>query len=260
MKEKKAEESLKKIDFTPSTKNEKILRWILIAVDIAIALAGIGLAIYYKVAGDPNMRFLASLGILAFAAIPFAYELISRSKLPNSIFALFNIYLIITGIWGSALNGYYHYAWLDIVVHFIMGYLMAALWLFFLCRTKQHTKMHFVWIALFCVFFSLFVECVWEMAEWTVDSIAGQTSQGIPPEGFTVPLVTDTMEDIACNFGGAILFLIHYLISKFTKKNLLITSMENEFTKKHHLFEKRHEKLAAQNNSSAGNIEQKNTL
>lgn len=242
----------KEKQFTLSTKGEKIFRWCMIAFDLAIMLAGVGMAIYYKQIGDPNNRFLASLSMLMFGLIPFVYELISRGKIPNTVFLLFNIYLLIAGFLGAALNGYNTFSWLDIVVHFIMGYLVAAIGLFILCRSKQNTKMHYLLVALFCLCFSLFVETIWEVCEWTVDNIAGQAAQGVPVEGLGAPLVTDTMEDICCNLGGAMLFFFHFLISKWTKKNLLIGAMEKEFSIKHKLFEK-NKKI---NNNLANNTEE----
>ena len=241
----------KEVQFATSTKGERIFRWCNIAFDIAIMLAGVGLAIYYKVCGDPNNRFLVSLSMLAFGCLPFIYELISRGKIPNSVFLLFDIYLLVAGLLGAALNGYNTFSWLDIVVHFIMGYLMAALGLFILCRSKQNTKMHYLLVAFFCLCFSLFIEAIWEVCEWIVDNIAGQSAQGVPVGGLGAPLVTDTMEDICCNLGGAMLFFFHFLISKWTKKNLLIGSMEKEFSIKHKLFEKN--KKAEKNNQE--NIE-----
>lgn len=228
--------------YVPMTKKERIFRWCNIAFDLAIMLTGVALAIYYKTIGDPNNRFLASLSMLAFGLIPFAYELISRAKITNSVFLMFDIYLLVAGLLGAGLNGYNTFAWLDIVVHFIMGYMMALLGFFIICRTKQNTKMHFLMIAFFCFAFSLMVEVIWEISEWTVDNIANQTAQGLPIEGYGAPLVTDTMEDLCCNTGGALLFMLHYLTSKWSKKNLLITSMEKEFSIRHKLFEKSNKK------------------
>lgn len=224
--------------YIPMTKKEKIFRWFNIAFDIAIMLAGIALAIYYHSIGDPNNRFFISLGMLGFGVLPFIYELISRAKLTNSVFLIFNIYLLIAGLLGGALNGYNTYFWLDRVVHFIMGYMMAMLGLFIICRTKHNTKMHYLMVALFCLAFSLFIEAIWEIGEWSVDNLFNQTAQGAKIGEYGAPLVTDTMEDICCNTGGALLFVLHYLISKWSKKNLLISSMEKEFSIKHKLFEK----------------------
>ncbi len=228
---------MKDKNFALSTKGEKIFRYINIALDAAIMLTAIGLAIAYKLGEDPNGRFAASLGLLIVGVIPFLYELIFRTKLPNSVFLIFNLYFILAGLWGSALSGYLTFAWLDIVVHFVMGYLMAMLGLFIICRTSHQTKMHFLLIALFCLAFSLLIECAWEIYEWVASIVANTRLQGEFVEGFSAPLVTDTMEDICCNFGGAALFALHYLISKWTRKNLFISSMEKEFSVKHKLFE-----------------------
>ena len=232
--------------YIPMTKKEKIFRWCNIAFDVAIMLAGVALAIYYRSIGDPNNRFFISLGMLGFGVLPFIYELISRAKLTNSVFLIFNIYLLVAGLLGGALNGYNTYFWLDRVVHFIMGYMMAMLGLFIICRTKHNTKMHYLMVALFCLAFSLFIEAIWEIGEWTADNLFNQTAQGAKIGEYGAPLVTDTMEDICCNTGGALLFVLHYLTSKWSKKNLLISSMEKEFSIRHKLFEKS-SKIAEQN-------------
>lgn len=224
--------------YVPMTKKERIFRWCNIAFDLAIMLTGVALAIYYKTIGDPNNRFFISLALFGFGLLPFVYELISRAKITNSVFLVFNVYLLVAGLLGAALNGYNTFYWLDRVVHFIMGYMMALLGFFIICRTKHNRKMNYLMIAFFCLAFSLFIEVIWEIGEWTADNLLGQTAQGVPIEGFSAPLVTDTMEDLCCNTGGALLFMLHYLTSKWSKKNLLISSMEKEFSIKHKLFEK----------------------
>ena len=233
---------MKQKEFTASTKTEKIFRWVNISLTIAMALAGVGLAIYYKVAGDPNSRFFPSLGMLIYCAIPFVYELIARSKLPNSVFLIFNIYVAIAALWGSALSGYRDIAFLDIIVHFVMGYLISALGLFFLCRSGENKKMKPLTVLLFCVFFSLFIEAAWELCERTVDLILNIDIQGEWVEGANAPLLTDTIQDIACNMGGALLFGLHFGIAHWAKKDLGIFSMEREFAVRHKLFEGRAQK------------------
>lgn len=224
--------------YVPMTKKERIFRWCNIAFDLAIMLTGVALAIYYKTIGDPNNRFFISLALFGFGLLPFVYELISRAKITNSVFLMFDIYLLVAGLLGSALNGYNTFYWLDRVVHFIMGYMMALLGFFIICRTKHNAKMKYLMIAFFCFAFSLMIEVIWEIGEWTADNLLGQTAQGVPVEGYGAPLVTDTMEDLCCNTGGALLFMLHYLTSKWSKKNLLISSMEKEFSIRHKLFEK----------------------
>ena len=43
--------------------------------------------------------------------------------------------------------------------------------------------------------------------------------------------VTDTMYDVICNTGGAIVFLIHYVVHVCTKKSLLLGAMKKDFSK-----------------------------
>lgn len=236
--------------YVPMTKKERIFRWCNIAFDLAIMLTGVALAIYYKTIGDPNNRFFISLALFGFGLLPFAYELISRAKITNSVFLMFNIYLLVAGLLGAALNGYNTFYWLDRVVHFIMGYMMALLGFFIICRTKHNSKMHYLMVALFCLAFSLFIEAIWEIGEWSADNLIGQTAQGAKIGEYEAPLVTDTMEDICCNTGGALLFVLHYLTSKWSKKNLLITSMEKEFSIRHKLFEKSHKKIEKKDNNN----------
>lgn len=241
------------------TKKQKIFRWFMIAFDLAIMLTGVAMAIYCKVQGDPDNRFLASLGMFFFGLVPFAYELISRGKIPNSVFLIFNIYLAVAGLWGAAFNGYNTFDWLDTVVHIIMGYAVSMLGLFILCRTKQNKTMHYVTLALFCVCFSLFVECIWEVCEWFVDNFFGQTAQGFPVEGYGAPLVTDTMIDIVCNLGGSLIFLIHYIVGKVTKsKFLFVESIEKEFSNKYILFEKSKKTISSPENTEQINDEENN--
>lgn len=240
-------------NYIPMTKNERILRWCNIAFDLAIMLTGVALAIYYKTIGDPNNRFFISLALFGFGLLPFAYELISRAKITNSVFLMFNVYLLVAGLLGAALNGYNTFSWLDRVVHFIMGYMMALLGFFIICRTKHNEKMHYLMIAFFCLAFSLFIEAIWEIGEWTVDNVLGQTAQGLKIAEYGAPLVTDTMEDICCNTGGALLFMLHYLTSKWSKKNLLISSMEKEFSIRHKLFEKSQKNIKNNENKNEEN-------
>ncbi len=245
--------------FTSSSKKEKIFRYVNIFLTVAMALIGVALAIYYKVAGDPNERFFPSLGMLIYCAIPFLFELITRSKLPNSVFLIFNIYVAIAGLWGSALSGYKDISYLDIIVHFVMGYLISVLAFFFLCRTGENKAMKQVTVMLFCVFFSLFIESAWELCERTLDLILKIDIQGEWVAGTNAPLLTDTIQDIACNMGGALLFAVHFGLSLITKKDLGIKSMEKEFSIRHKLFEKKNEKNIAQKSSETTESEKNNS-
>ena len=85
---------------------------------------------------------------------------------------------------------------------------------------------------MFCLSFSLFIEGVWELFEFGVDLIIpSMEMQGENFTGQNFPLVTDTMIDIFCNFAGAFIFFLHYIIAKLTRKNLGIDAMIGEFNR-----------------------------
>ncbi len=59
-------------------------------------------------------------------------------------------------------------------------------------------------------------------------NIYGLNSQGATVPGYKAPLVTDTMEDMLCNFSGGILFCIQFLIGRLTKFSFGIKFYEHE--------------------------------
>lgn len=72
----------------------------------------------------------------------------------------------------------------------------------------------------------------WEIMEYLSSMFLGQTAQGAPVEtvnGKKVVDITDTMLDIISNFGGAVLFLLHYALHKLTKRSLLLGAIVKDF-------------------------------
>lgn len=220
-----------KVKFKDLSKKDKIFKSVNLALMAILASVIIGLTIYFWVIGDPRNRVPAGFTMLFAVLVPWLFELIFRTRIPNVLFFGIEIYLIIAGIWGSLLSGYNTFAWLDIVVHVIMGYLCAMLGIFVISRTTDYNKLKPFAIILFCFFFSLGIELIWELGEWFSDLFVGQTAQGPKIDGYGVPLVTDTMEDILCNFSGSLAFVIHYCIGKFSKCSLGIKTIENELAK-----------------------------
>ncbi len=220
-----------KVKFKDLSKKDKIFKIVnlsLMCVLIAITLA---FTIYFWVKGDPKHRVPAGFTIMVALFAPYLFELIFRTRVPNILFLGIEIYLVFAGIWGSLLSGYNTFAWLDIVVHTIMGYLVAMLGVFIISRVTDYKKITPWAVALFCLFFSLGVELIWELGEWFADNFIGQVAQGPKIPEYGVPLVTDTMEDILCNFSGAVVFFVQFLIGKFTKCSLGVKTIENELAK-----------------------------
>ena len=201
------------------SKDQRILRIINLVFMAIQALFCVGLAIYYSQTGDPNNRLLASIMMAVVSLIPFAIELIFRYRFPGLMFLFYQIYLLFAGTIGSALNVYYLVSFYDIIIHCLAGYVFALLGIFILSKTTRYSSQTILFLALFCFLFSMACELIWELIEWTADNLFGQTAQGLPIEEYGVPLVTDTMQDMLCNFAGGIVFILHYVIGKiFAKK------------------------------------------
>ncbi len=213
-----------------SKRNEHIFRIVNYVLMILCCLTCVGIGIYYAVAGDINQRMMVSFGCAIVILLPMILDIILihtiKRSIPNGLLLVISLYFILAAIVGAALNIYYTVDCYDIIVHIIMGYFVALLGIFIMSCITDYYKANVVVIALFCFFFDLAVELVWELGEWAFDSWFGGSAQGEVVEGYTAPLVTDTMEDILCNFSGAALFLIHFLVGRLTKCSLGIKQIE----------------------------------
>lgn len=224
-----------KTKFKELSKYDKIFRIINLSVMAILLGVIIGLTIYFMTIKDPNNRVPAGFAMMFAVVAPYLFELVFRTRISNLLFIGIEVYASIAGIWGSLLNGYNQFFWLDIVTHSIMGYLCAIVGIFLISRLTDYKKITPLAVLFFCFFFSMAVELIWELAEWFADLFINQTAQGIkifdPATGKWAPQVTDTMEDIFCNFCGGLVFIIHFAIGKFTKCSLGINLIENELAK-----------------------------
>ena len=215
-------------------KNDKGFRIFNYCLMIVLALTCLGLSIYYKAIGDPNNRFLASLGVALLFILPALIELIFRCKISSLIVLCYVIYSVLAGLLGCVFN-FYNLpnlkldVWYDIFIHGLAGYVFCFIGLIIISRFEKYKNLSPWTVLFFCVFFTLATELIWELMEWFADKCLGQNSQGFAPDGQSAPLVTDTNIDMLCNFTGAVLFILHFVIGKFTKLTLGMNYIEEEF-------------------------------
>lgn len=215
--------------FKELPKKEKIFRIINITLCLAMSLLCVVLSFYYGLVYNWNNRLGSAIGMSIASLIPLLFELITRKRLSNAVFLVVNIYILFAGVIGSALNVYYLLSWYDVLIHCIMGYMIAMLGLFFLCKLKDQDKMKAITVALFCLFFSLGIELLWEIFERGMDVFFNQTAQGPKVDGTNAPLVIDTIQDLICNLSGALLFFVHYIVDRGAKVNLGMKYIINDF-------------------------------
>ena len=185
-----------------------------------LALASIALFVYYLVAGDPNKRIPSCLFSLALAILPYVLQLLFRRKFSNVMLLLYFAYVILSAYVGSAVGVYKMNTWYDKIMHFLSGYIACYVGLIIATRTVSK-KAHPWFVLLVCIMFSFSCACVWEIIEYSCDTLLGTTMQG-PHIVDGVPLVTDTMLDMLVAFVGILLYTLQYIIHIRTHKNLLI--------------------------------------
>ena len=219
-----------------NAKLNKIVRITTITLSIMLSLLCFGFSLYYLITkNDPNNRLVATAGVGVVFLIPYVAELIMRKKLSNFVLVFFMLYATCAGLIGSAFTVYKLNNWYDKVIHSLFGYVGCIIGLFAVCKMSDIKSLKPAFVVFVCFSVSLMIGALWEICEFCSDQFLGQTAQGFPVETITGEMVTtikDTMLDIICNFGGAVVFCIHYVISKATKKNLLIESMTNDFSRK----------------------------
>lgn len=217
--------------FKELKKGDQIFRIINVVFMVLQFLACIGMGIYYLTIGDPENRVFSCFGIAVLVILPYLAELIFRFRLPGLIFLFYQLYVLFAGFIGSVLNVYYLASWYDLIIHTLAGYVFALLGIFVVSRLENYSKLNKWTIVIFCFCLSLACELIWELLEWFVDNCLGQTAQGPVAEGYNAPLVTDTMVDILCNFCGAIVFSVQYIIGKSTKATLGTKFFEKQLVK-----------------------------
>lgn len=212
-------------------KHDKVFRIINLIIMSLLCITCIIFAFYYGFVSDPNSRIIPSICLAVLSLVPLFIELIFRKKFNNVVFLAIEIYLIFAGLIGSVLNVYYLVAWYDIIIHTLMGYLVALCGIFVISRIGNYKKMNALLVATFCLCFSLAIEVLWELFEWGADNLFNQTMQGEKIVGLGEPLVGDTMLDLLCNTIGSFLFFIHFIVGRTTKFSLGIKFLEKQLVR-----------------------------
>ena len=216
--------------YSELTNKEKAFRIFNLTLNLILLLFTIGLLIYYFCVNDPKNRVMACVVTILFLVIPILIEIIFKTKISNIIFLIYLLYVAIAAVWGASLNAYNEIYALDKIVHFAFGYVGCVAGLIAVCKLENCNNLKPLTIIFVCFAVSMACGAIWEIMEFASDQFLGQTAQGIPDANGVVS-VLDTMLDLCCNFGGAIIFVIHYSLHLLTKKDLLIGYMKSEFSR-----------------------------
>ena len=230
--EKRAERQTKRTgERVPCTK----LRVFVLAFAGAMFLASIGVTVWHGANGFEAAGLPLLLSNVVLWLIPFACHIWFRRAVSDGVLLIAEIFLFFASFLGSCVRLYDLIGWYDIAMHSVVGYVAALLGLFFVCILADVGRLRPAFVLLVCIAVSLAIAAVWEMYEFVTDLWLAGGAQGAPVEtvtgDFVVP-VNDTMEDILCNTGGALVFAIHYLAHVWSKKDLGIGFFKRDFTTK----------------------------
>jgi len=154
------------------------------------------------------------------------FEKRAKIKIPTSISVIFMIFIILSLILGSRFDFYEKFSWWDDLLHFsyglgfaFIGYLVIQYF-----STKRQVNNDTILVVLFSLCFTLAGAVLWEIYEFSVDSILGWNTQRWQdsPRG-----VEDTMWDLILATVAALITNVYiFLYIEFGKRNWVGRIME----------------------------------
>ena len=210
-------------------KKFKVLEWLLPLVFSLICVAGIFALLELR---EPKGIFACVIAAVALWA-PYLISRFTPIKIPTTLQFLAVVHIFLGIFLGSGLDFFYHVSFWDVFLHTWSGFLfsLVAVWLLVICKDK----LGLINTIIFVVAVSSMVAMVWEVYEFAVDTIVNgsnmqkfMTQDGVQFVGRRA--LSDTMEDMICNFVGSIVFVIGYLIDYCFNKSRIIGFIEKDFS------------------------------
>ena len=214
---------------------DKSVKIVTIILEVMILLTIIYsiLGIIYK--EDKSIRiehiFISLLG-LALLYTPLVISKKWKLYIPSNLQIIMIVFIFAHFILGEIFRAYDYSILFDKILHTTSGLVMGAVGFSLVNLLNEskntHLRLSPFFVALFSFCFSMMIASVWEIYEFSYDSIAGGNSQRWEIEGDVLEVINpgrvgliDTMGDmIVCLIGSFIVSLAGYISLK-TKKNWL---------------------------------------
>ena len=175
--------------------------------------------------------FVTVLVSLISLAITFVPDFIANNDImvmPIGLQACFSVFTFLAMFLGEILNFYERFAWWDTMLHFTSGFMFSMIgYLLFLSFSRDaavRRQFNPVIIVIFTVCFSIACGAVWEIFEFTADSLLGinmqrwQSAMGGEQwsalqnaSNMSNPGLVDTMKDMICDTLGSLLSICFIL-------------------------------------------------
>ncbi|NFA61053.1 hypothetical protein ACFLKB_16290 [Clostridium sp. FAM 1755] len=158
--------------------------------------------------------YFTLIGVAAFL-LTFIPSLIFKilQMEPDKTLYLSIIIFIFIALYLGTLNNFYRYEWWDTMLHTISGIIIGFFAIIILKKHSYNNSMdnyNKIFIFIFVLSFASLCGVMWEIYEFTIDSLFSLDMQGVEYTG-----VTDTMVDLIADLIGSI---ISYIIYHFTYK------------------------------------------
>lgn len=222
------------MDLEKLKKRKKITAICYITTRILVVII-LGFAIYQMVVEnnyeyDSRNAFIAiqSVLFLAYSFIPMIIEKRWRVEIPESMEILFIIFCIGSLLIGEIVGFYRINSWWDGVMHFMSGSLIAIFSFSLTNLLNKNIKIYQIlnpfFMVLFAFCFALTLAVIWEIIEFTIDSITQSDMQRYKDSLTGVPFIgqealRDTMYDfILGGLGALIVCIIEFFNLKYAKR------------------------------------------
>ena len=181
---------------------------------------------HLKTRGDYLLMFLQCfLGILVMT-LPSILSKKWKMEISNPIYILYYVFLYCAVFLGEVFDFYYVVPHWDTMLHTMSGAMLGALGFILVDilngSDKVHVHLSAGFVALFAFCFSIACGAVWEIYEYTVDTLMQLNMQKYMTEQGTLLIgrqaLVDTMEDIICDTlsAGVVSVLGYFSIRKKT--------------------------------------------
>lgn len=181
-----------------------------------ILIAGMGLGtlwyLYQALTTSTYDRLATYIAVFPLLLLPFIYEKITKRRVDENMRLIYYVFLFLADFLGCVVNLYNVTHWFDTFTHYLSGVLTALLAIIMM-KNFKYKETTFGSIV-YALAITALVALLWEIFEFTMDSLTGTTLQHVKETG-----VTDTMKDVMVAMLGSLTFLVAYLGTK--KDNFL---------------------------------------
>ena len=160
---------------------------------------------------DATMQsYVLLCAFLILVWVPLILEKVAKTNLNFSLIIAYEIFLILSLLVGSMWGVYKLPIYYDKFNHLLSGVLFCFIF-YSLFGEERSKNVGALWLFLLTFFVSMATGGIWEICEFTIDSLLGGNTQRW--QGFAGrEVLFDTMFDLICDFVGAIVGTIIVLV------------------------------------------------